>query len=90
MARSTRKNVYERIEDKKKEILDAEQFLATLNEELEVLHSEKDDLEMKQLLEAMKLKGLTINEALAKMSGDSEPVSEITVPKIRKKKVEEE
>ena len=90
MARPTRKNVYERIEDKKKEILDAEQLLATLNEELEVLYSEKDDLEMKQLLEAMKLKGLTINEALAKMSGDLEPVSETIVPKSRKKKVEEE
>lgn len=83
MARSTRKNVYERIEDKKNEILEAEQLLATLNEELETLYSEKDDLEMKQLLEAMKSKGLTINEAIEKMRGDSEPINE---PKARKKK----
>ena len=89
MARSTRKNVYERIEDKKNEILEAEQLLTTLNEELETLYSEKDDLEMKQLLEVMKSKGLTINEAIEKMRGDSEPINEI-VPKARKKKVEEE
>lgn len=88
MARPTRKNVYERIEDKKKEILEAEQLLATLNKELEVLKTEQDELEMKLLLETMKTKGLSINEALAKISGNSEPVNEVIVPKTKKKKAD--
>lgn len=91
MARQTKKSVYERIEDKKKEILEAEQLLATLNEELDVLKIEQDELEMRLLLETMKIKGLSINEALAKINDGSEPVKEITTPtRTRKKKDENE
>ena len=57
MARKS-KSVYERIEEKLQDIKQAEELLATLNEELQTLNLEKDDLEMRQLLEAMKSKGL--------------------------------
>lgn len=91
MARQSKKSVYERIQDKKKEILEAEQLLATLNEELEVLKIEQDELEMRLLLETMKIKGLSINEALAKINDGSEPVKEITtLTRTRKKKDENE
>ena len=63
MARKS-KSVYERIADKKEEILNAEEVLAQLKENLQVLYSEKDDLEMRLLLEKMKAKGLNIDEAL--------------------------
>lgn len=69
MARPAKKNVYERIQDKMEEIAKAEQLLETLNEELNVLKAEQDDLEMKLLLETMKTNGLSINEALSKMTG---------------------
>lgn len=66
------KSVYERIEEKKQNIKDAETVLAQLNDELQELFAEKDDLEMRQLLEAMKSKGLNINEALAKFDENTE------------------
>lgn len=68
MARKSKSvSVYERIEDKKQTIKETEELLTVLNEELETLNLEKDDLEMKQLLDAMKSKDLTINEALTKI-----------------------
>ena len=63
MARVSKKTVYERIEEKLQSIKEAEELLATLNEELQTLYLEKDDLEMRQLLEMMKSKGLTIDQA---------------------------
>jgi len=84
MARITKKTVYERIEDKLQNIKEAEETLATLHEELDTLYLEKDDLEMRQLLEMMKSKGLTINEA-AKLFQD-----ELVEEKVQKKKVKKE
>ena len=72
MARPNRKSVYERIEDKLQNIKETEELLVQLNNELQELYSEKDDLEMRQLLEAMKSKGLNINEALAKFESSAE------------------
>lgn len=66
------KSVYERIEEKLQDIKETEKLLATQNEELQTLYLEKDDLEMRQLLEMMKSKGLTIDQALAKFEGESE------------------
>lgn len=76
------KSVYERIEEKEQNIREAEEVLATLNDELQTLNLEKDDLEMRQLLEAMKLKGLNINEALAKFEGSTEQKTSKTKNKI--------
>lgn len=59
------KSVYERIEEKQQEILEAQELLARLNNDLCELNKEKDDLEMHQLLDLMKAKGLNINEAIA-------------------------
>lgn len=64
MARLAKKSVYERIEDMLQSIKQTEELLATQNKELEALYLEKDDLEMKQLLNMMKSKGLTIDQAL--------------------------
>lgn len=64
MARPSKKTVYERIEDKKNEIIKTEELLEKLNTELHVLYSEKDDLEMHQLLDLMKSNGLTIDKAV--------------------------
>ena len=58
------KSVYDRIANKKEEILKAEEVLATLNNELKILFLEKDDLEMKQLLEHMKANNLDISQAI--------------------------
>lgn len=76
MARTNRKSVYERIEDKKQNIKEAEEMLAQLKNELQELLGEKDELEMKLLLEAMKAKGLNINEALSKFEVDVDEVKE--------------
>ena len=64
MARPSRKSVYERIEDKKLSIQETEELLAQLNNELQELYTERDNLQMAQLFEAMKTKGLDIEEAL--------------------------
>lgn len=64
MARKS-KSVYERITEKEQEILEAQELLARLNNDLCELNKEKDDLEMHQLLDIMKAKGLNINEAVA-------------------------
>ena len=86
MARINKKSVYERIEDKKQNIKETEELLATLNEELQTLYLEKDDLEMRQLLEMMKSKGLTIDQALAKFESESAPVKEAKASKAKNKK----
>lgn len=75
MARKS-KSVYERIEDKKQNIKETEDMLAQLNNELQELFTEKDELEMKLLLEAMKTKGLNINEALSKFEVNVDEVKE--------------
>ncbi len=86
MARINKKSVYERIEDKKQNIKEAEELLATLNNELQTLYLEKDDLEMRQLLEMMKSKGLTIDQALAKFESDAAQVKEAKSSKQKNKK----
>ena len=65
------KSVYERIEEKLQSIKETEEALAKLNDELQELNLEKDALEMKLLLEAMKSKGFNIEEALAKLQSES-------------------
>lgn len=65
MARPTKKTVYIRIEEKIQEIRETEELLANLNKELQELYSEKDKLEMEQLLSAMKENGLSIDKAMA-------------------------
>lgn len=71
MARSSKKTVYERIEEMLQNIKETEELLATQKKELQTLYLEKDDLEMRQLLEMMKSKGLTIDQALAKFEVES-------------------
>lgn len=65
MARPIKKNVYDRIDEKKMRIKETEELLAKLNEELQELYSEKDDLEMHQLLELVKANGLSIDKAMS-------------------------
>ena len=64
MARISKKSVYERIENKKQTIKETEELLAQLNNELQELYTERDNLQMAQLFEAMRSKGLDIEEAL--------------------------
>ena len=93
MARPTRKSVYERIEDKLQNIKETEELLAQLNNELQELYTERDNLQMAQLFEAMKTKGLDIEEALKLLhtscpSGqDNDHDNEQDKPKRRNKKV---
>ena len=93
MARTSKKSVYERIEDKLQNIKETEELLAQLNNELEELYTERDNLQMTQLFEAMKTKGLDIDEALKLLqtscpSGqDSDQDNEQDKPKRRNKKV---
>lgn len=92
MARPSRKSVYERIEDKLQSIKETEELLATLNNELQELYTERDNLQMTQLFEAMKTKGLDIEEALKLLhtscsSGqDNDHDNEQDKPKKRNKK----
>ena len=65
MARPNKKNVYERINDQRDRIKETEELLVKLNDELQVLYEEKDDLEMRQLLDMMKSNGLTIDKAIS-------------------------
>ena len=64
MARPAKKTIYERIEDKQNEIAKTQEILTKLNDELSILCSERDELEMKQLFDLMKEKGLSIHEAM--------------------------
>ena len=84
MARTSKKSVYERIEEKIQDIKNTEALLVLQNEELQTLYLEKDDLEMRQLLEMMKSKGLTIDQALAKFESESTQAKE-SKPKKNKK-----
>lgn len=68
MARPSKKNIYDRINDKKNEILKTEEYLVKLNNELQALISEKETLEMKLLLQKVKEAGLDIEQALNKLS----------------------
>ena len=92
MARPSRKSVYERIEDKKLSIQETEELLAQLNNELQELYTERDNLQMAQLFEAMRSKGLDIEEALKLLhtscpSGqDNDHDNEQDKPKKRNKK----
>ena len=87
------KSVYERIEDKLQNIKETEELLAQLNNELQELYTERDNLQMTQLFEAMKTKGLDIDEALKLLqthgsSGqDNDQDNEQDKPKKRNKKV---
>lgn len=62
------KSVYERISEKKQEILQTQDKLQILTNELLELEAEQDDLEMHQLLTAARSKGLNIEQALAKIA----------------------
>ena len=91
MARPTRKSVYERIEDKLQNIKETEELLAQLNNELQELYTERDNLQMAQLFEAMKTKGLDIEEALKLLhtsgtSNQNNKDNEQDKPKKRNKK----
>ena len=88
MARISKKSVYERIDEKIQDIKTTEELLATQKEELQTLYLEKDDLEMRQLLEMMKSKGLTIDQALAKFECETSAVKEVKAPKTKIKKDE--
>ena len=84
-SKSTSKSVYERIEDKKQTIKETEDLLVQLNNELQELFAEKDDLEMRQLLQMMKSKGLTINEAAKLFQHNVEEEQEKETKKRKKK-----
>ena len=92
MARISKKSVYERIENKKQTIKETEELLVQLNNELQELYTERDNLQMTQLFEAMKTKGLDIEEALKLLhtSGtsaqDNKQDNEQEKPKKRNKK----
>ena len=92
MARPSRKSVYERIEDKLQNIKETEELLVTLNNELQELYTERDNLQMTQLFEAMRSKGLDIEEALALLhtsctcNQDNKQDNEQEKPKKRNKK----
>ena len=91
MARPSRKSVYERIEDKLQNIKETEELLVTLNNELQELYTERDNLQMTQLFEAMKTKGLDIEEALKLLhtscpSNENNEDNEQDKPKKRNKK----
>ena len=88
MARVSKKSVYERIEEKLQDIKNTEELLALQNEELQTLYSEKDDLEMRQLLDMMKSKGLTIDQA-AKLFEDDLVEEKVQKKKTKKETVEE-
>ena len=78
------KSVYERIEEKLQSIKETEEALAKLNDELQELNLEKDALEMKLLLEAMKSKGFNIEEALAKLQSESTATEKPSKTKTKK------
>ncbi len=85
MARPNRKNVYERIEDKKLAIKETEETLAKLNEELQELFNERDKLEMEKLFAMMKENGLTIDKALELLQSN-EQANDNPLPSNNKKK----
>lgn len=71
MARPSKKTIYERIEDMIEQISIKEKELANINEQLKCLYEEKDNLEMRQLLQQMKENNLDINAALKKLANSN-------------------
>lgn len=61
-------SVYERINQKKSEIQQAEDVLAKLNNELKELYKEQDNEEMLRMLEAIRNNGIDIETALTKLT----------------------
>jgi hypothetical protein len=68
MARTVKKNVYERIEDMLEQQKIKEQELENIHQQLQDLYKEKDELEMRLLLQKVKESGLNIDEALSKLN----------------------
>lgn len=68
MARPVKKNVYERIEDMIEQQKIKEQELENIHQQLQELYKEKDELEMRLLLQKVKESGLNIEQALSKLS----------------------
>lgn len=68
MARPVKKNVYERIEDMLEQQKIKEQELENIHQQLQKLYKEKDELEMRLLLQKVKESGLNIEQALSKLS----------------------
>lgn len=62
------KTVYERITSKEEEIVAAQQKVEQLKSQLQNLHKEREELEMKKLFEAMKAKGMSLEDAIKKLS----------------------
>lgn len=86
MARKSKsKSVYERIENQLQLIKETEELLVQHNNELQELYNEKDDLEMRLLLDMMKSKGLTINEAAKLFQHNVEEEQEKETKKRKKK-----
>ena len=77
MARTAKKDVYSRIADKKDEIRQAEETLCKLNEDLKLLLREQDELEMAQMLNAIREQGIDINEALKLLSNPNNKNSKV-------------
>ena len=65
---SRRKNVYERIEDTKRKISEAEETLAQLNVLLNNQMAERDDLEMHQLFDFIRKNNISLDQAKNMMS----------------------
>ena len=63
MARKTKLSIYEQIEAKQQAIKKTEELLQKLNTELESLHAQRDELEMRQLFAKMREKNLSIDKA---------------------------
>lgn len=61
------KSVYERIEDTKNEIALTEEKLAGLKMHLTTLNAEKDDLEMHQLFDFIRVNGISLDQAKSLM-----------------------
>lgn len=62
------KTVYERITSKEAEIVAAQQKVEQLKVQLQTLHREREELEMKKLFETMKAKGMSLEDAIKKLS----------------------
>lgn len=62
------KTVYERITSKDAEISAAQKKVEELKGQLQALHKEREELEMKKLFEAMKAKGMSLEDAIKKLS----------------------
>lgn len=62
------KTVYERITSKDAEIAAAQKKVEELKGQLQALHKEREELEMKKLFEAMKAKGMSLEDAIKKLS----------------------